>query len=236
MTFSRVNNIITYDYVIDNYSVTRVTSIRDLGILLNFNLDFSIHINTFIKKAFKMLGFINRSTINFKNSFTFKTLYFSLVRSHLEFGSIVWSPHYFSHISLIENVQYKFLKLLCFKLNIPISRDSYNLQITQLGITSCDLRRKVADIMFLYDLLNGLIYSPELLFLIGFNIHTHGVRKPDLFHVSLTKNNYTSPSFFPRALSLANCIAEYVDFFSMSRIVFRQNVYMALNLIVNYCF
>jgi len=41
----------------------------------------------------------------------------------------------------------------------------------RLGITSCDLRRNVADIMFLNDiLLNGLIYSPELLSHIGFNI------------------------------------------------------------------
>jgi len=159
--FSRVNNIITYNYLINSFIVTRVTSIRDLGIIFNYNMDFSIHINTFIKKAFKMLDFISRNTIDYKNTNALKILYYSLVRSHLEFGSIVWSPHYFSYTSLIDNVQYKFLKLLCFKLNIPIIRESYKLQISQLGIVSCDLRRNVADIMLLYDLLNGLIYSPE---------------------------------------------------------------------------
>ncbi|KAF0704468.1 Uncharacterized protein FWK35_00038178, partial [Aphis craccivora] len=129
-------------------------------------------------------------------------LYFSLVRSHLEFCSIVWSPQYFSYISLIENVQYKFLKLLCFKLNIPIIRESYKLQISQLGIVSCDLRRNVADIMFLYDLLNGLIYSPELLSHIGLNVQTHILRKSNLFYVLFPKIIIILPLRFSLELCL----------------------------------
>jgi len=88
----------------------------------------------------------------------------------------------------------------------------------------------IYDIMFLYDLLNGLISSPELLSHIGLNVQTHILRKSNFFHVSLSKNNYTSTSFFPRALSLANSIMDHVDFFAMSRFVFRQNVFLALNL------
>jgi len=37
-----------------------------------------------------MLGFINRDIVNFKNIDAFKTLFFGLVRSRLEFGSKVW--------------------------------------------------------------------------------------------------------------------------------------------------
>jgi len=55
ITFSRINNVITYNYMIDNHTVTRVSFIKDLDIIFNFNMDFSIHIITFIKKAFKML-------------------------------------------------------------------------------------------------------------------------------------------------------------------------------------
>jgi hypothetical protein len=68
-----------------------------------------------------MLWFINRRNKNFKNLYTFKTLFFSLVRSHLEFGSVVWSPSYSSYKKVIEKVQYKFLKLICYKLNISIT-------------------------------------------------------------------------------------------------------------------
>jgi len=115
---------------------------------------------------------------------------------------------------------------------MPISSDSYNVQIPQLGFANCELRRNVADIMFLYDLLNGHTYSPELLSLINFNIPNRTLRKPKLFFVPFYKNNYSSASYFPRVLSLANNIADHLDFFFMSRDIFKQNVYTALSLVV----
>lgn len=56
--------------------------------------------------------------------------------------------------------------------------------------------------MFIYELLNGLIGFKELIYLIGFNITNHCLRKNNLFHVSFYKNNYTSSSFFPKSLNL----------------------------------
>lgn len=79
--------------MIDNYSVTLI---KDLGIVFHFNMDFSIHINSFIKKSFQILRFINSNTVILKYQ-RFKILYFL----------------YFSHINHIENVHYTFLKLLC---------------------------------------------------------------------------------------------------------------------------
>lgn len=49
-----------------------------------------------------------------------------------------------------------------------ISRDFYNLQRFQLGLTFCTLQRNVSDIMFLYDILNAFIDSSELLSMIRF--------------------------------------------------------------------
>lgn len=42
------------------------------------------------------------------------------------------------------------------------------MQISKMGFTLCELSKNIADTMF--DLLNGLIDSPELPFTIGFNI------------------------------------------------------------------
>lgn len=82
--------------------------------------------------------------------------------------------------------------------------------------------------MFIYDLLSGHIPSPVLLSIIEFNITNHRLR-----NVPFHKNNYSSKSFFPRALKLANVITVHVDCFFMSRIVFNRNVYLALNSAVN---
>lgn len=143
-----------------------------------------------------MLRFINSSTNNFKKLYTFKILFFSLVRSHLELGSVVWSPNYSTYTEAIENVQYGFLKLICYKLDIPIIT---NLQNSVFGFTGCKLRRNVADFMFLFDLLNGFIDSPVLLSIIGFKTPNRYLRKSNLFLVQFYINNYSSTSFFPRA-------------------------------------
>lgn len=48
-----------------------------------------------------------------------KLLYFSLVRSHQEFGSIYQSVKY-DRQNQIKIVQYKFLKLFCSKSNMSV--------------------------------------------------------------------------------------------------------------------
>jgi len=93
ITFLRIDNPISFDYKINNCSNTRTTPIGDLGIIIDYNLSFTTHINTITKKSFKMLDFINRNTVNFKNINALKTLFFVLVKSHLGFGS---SPFYYT--------------------------------------------------------------------------------------------------------------------------------------------
>jgi len=52
---------------IDNLKLARVTFNKNLSILFDHNMFFSLHINLIVSKPFKMLGFINRNTINLKN-------------------------------------------------------------------------------------------------------------------------------------------------------------------------
>lgn len=63
------------------------------------------------------------------------------------------------------------------------------LKISSMGFTFCKLRNNVVDIMFTYDLLNGLIDSLELLYMIGFDI-TNNIRKPNLFYILFHKHKY----------------------------------------------
>jgi len=100
-------------------------------------------------------------------------------------------------------------------------------RLSDWGSRLCDLRRNVADIMFLYDLLNGFIYSPELLSHTGFNVQTHGLRNSNLFHVFLCKNNYSSPE-----ICLWQTLLRIMSIFLLCHVIgiFRQNVYMTLSL------
>ena len=44
-------------------------------------------------KANRNMGIIFRNTRAFKNVTTLRVLYFALVRSHLEYGNVIWGQH-----------------------------------------------------------------------------------------------------------------------------------------------
>ena len=69
----------------------RLTTIPDLGTLLNSKLIFNDHYLAVIDKANGMLGFITRNMSDFKGPVCMKVIYCSLVRSILEFNSVSWA-------------------------------------------------------------------------------------------------------------------------------------------------
>ena len=71
-----------------------VLNITELGILLDHKLTFCEHILMMVNKANGVLGFIKRWSKEFTDPYLTKQLYFSLVRYILEYGSIIWEPHF----------------------------------------------------------------------------------------------------------------------------------------------
>lgn len=65
ITFSCVLSPVLYYYSFGHTLLSKVTSIRDIGISLKSDLSFSLVIKVFTNKAFKMLGFHYRNTKKF---------------------------------------------------------------------------------------------------------------------------------------------------------------------------
>ena len=89
ITFSRKQQPLLYDYRINSRLLERTSEIKDLGITLDEKWTFSSHrINT-TSKALKMLGFLKRSTLEFKAVKTLTILFKSLVLPHLTYASVI---------------------------------------------------------------------------------------------------------------------------------------------------
>jgi hypothetical protein len=67
----------------------QVSSINDLGVIMDEKMTFSEHWDVIVAKAFAMLRFIRRLSLKFRDPYTLKPLYTSLVRPTLEYASCV---------------------------------------------------------------------------------------------------------------------------------------------------
>lgn len=102
ITFTRERNIIVYDYSIGGRKLQRVDEIKDLGIVLDSKLCFDKHVNYIFRKCSKLLGFVFRACRNFRAEKSFLFLFNSLIRSILEYGSVVRNPFYNVYVDKIE--------------------------------------------------------------------------------------------------------------------------------------
>lgn len=218
MRFYRSKEIIDFDYSVNGKILAGKETIRDLGVLLDSKLSFAPHIEQITSESLKMLGFIKRCTYDFKNTHAIKVLYYSLVRSKLEYCSTVWSPQYDIHIDRIEKVQNKFARYLAFKSGIPTRNASISLIKNSLNITPLERRRNHSDLKFLYKLLNGSTQCDEMLnkFVLDQTHQVLNLRSNILFHIPFCRTNYLSNSPLVRLSRSANRYSSLLDFFNVN--------------------
>ena len=133
----------------DVLHLEHVSSMKDLGITIDSELNFKEHIYGKIKQAFSVIAIINRNFTNLDID-TFKLLYKSLVRSLIEYGHSVWNPYRLGIISDLERVQKRATKLVrgCKKL-------SYSERLHFLDIPTLKFRRIRGDMIEVFKILNG---------------------------------------------------------------------------------
>ena len=149
MHFGSKNPMHDYTMRKDNelHTLEKVSSEKDLGITIDNKLKFSEHINAKINKANQIVGCIKYS-FKYLNKDIFKLLYKSMIRPHLEYGSVIWSPHLKKHMDAIERVQRRATKLVS-----EIKHLSYNDRLRALDLPTLKFRRDRADLIETYNIL-----------------------------------------------------------------------------------
>lgn len=189
--FTNNKTILSFNYQIDNTVIKRVTTVKDLGILFDAKLSFVPHIESIVSRANKMLGFILRITKDFSDTNTLKLLFYTHVRSILEYASVIWSPCYAVHINRIESIQRKFSKIICRRASINL--DGYTERIAYLKIITLENRRKILDLCCLYKIKNNYYNCNFLTSLLHFNVPRRELRSASVFRLS---TSYTNISFY----------------------------------------
>ena len=84
---------IAYSYEMNGHMLQEVDSENDLGIVIRNDLKVSDQCAKAYAKASRALGMIGRN-IWYKGTEVMLRLFKSLVRPHVEFCTVAWSPHY----------------------------------------------------------------------------------------------------------------------------------------------
>ena len=118
--------------------------------VIDNKLKFHNHVAMAVKKASGILIRIRR-TFECRDMTTIPLLYKSLVRSHLEYGNVIWHPRYVIDTKAIEKVQKRATKM------IPCLQDKpYRDRLRALKLPSMQHRRRRGDMIQVYKIMNGM--------------------------------------------------------------------------------
>ena len=99
-----INNRSTHFYSLNNHILKQVEENPYLGLTLTENLKWSSHITKITKKANSTIGIL-RQNLKSCSQDCRKSAFISLVRSVLDYGSIIWDPYLSRDIEKLERVQ-----------------------------------------------------------------------------------------------------------------------------------
>jgi hypothetical protein len=85
--------------------------IKDLGVMLDSKLYFHCHVDFVCSQALRTLGLTRFITCNFSSLNSLVVLCIVLMRSKLEYASVVWNKLTLTDSNKIENIQRKFANL-----------------------------------------------------------------------------------------------------------------------------
>ena len=156
------NNNPCHPYVMNGSKLETVDEEKDLGVIVDSELKFHKHTAAAVKKANMKLGMIKKSFANLDENIL-PILYTSLVRSHLEYGNLIWGPHFKGDAVAVVKVQRRATKLVR-----TIKDLSYEERLRHLNLPSLKHRRRRGDMIFTYK-----VFS-----------ETVGLEKADLFTLS----------------------------------------------------
>ena len=140
------NNSMSYNYTF--HPLKKVTSEKDLGVTVDDQLNFKLHISQKIAKANSMIYLI-KHYFKYLDKDMLKLLYKSLILPHLEYCSPVWNPITKTDIRRIEGVQRRVTKLLPELSNLP-----YNERLKLLQLPTLEFRRTRQELILMYNYIN----------------------------------------------------------------------------------
>ena len=199
-------------------------SVKDLGVIVDADLKFTLHINSIVARAHSRASLIHKCFVSGDRDSLLRA-YIIYVRPLLEYASQVWSPHLLTDIRKLEAVQRRFTKRLHGMQNMD-----YPSRLAVLNIDSLEKRRLHADLIFALKMIFGLvdIDSSEFFTLNNNNFRATRQSNPYKLHVTYCRVDTRKYFFCRRIEAVWNSLSadenDFRDLPAFRRILERTNL------------
>lgn len=196
------SDVKNFQYHLDSFNLPDVNCITDLGICICNNLKFRTHINSIVSKAHQRSSLILRC-FKCRDPIILLKAFVVYVRPLVEYCSQVWSPISITDINKLERVQRRFTSRLRGMQGL-----SYCERLSRLNLQTLELRRLLADLIFIFKVLKGLVIVDRNIFEFS---HVPGLRGHSLKLVKPLSVINSRKSFFAcRITDVWNCLPESI--------------------------
>jgi hypothetical protein len=157
-------------------------SIKDLVVFIDAKLHFHGHVNYLFSHFIKLLGLVRNITFNFSSLECMLILYIALVRSKLEYASVVWNSIMSTDENKLKRIQ-QWFAVLCFNRFFPRAHYCYSLALEELKLQTLRMRRHRLDAHLLIQIYFGFKFCPSVLEIVGLRVPARYIRDFALFNV-----------------------------------------------------
>ncbi|KXJ07571.1 RNA-directed DNA polymerase from mobile element jockey, partial [Exaiptasia diaphana] len=147
LTVTRKKQPLEHNYCLNNKQLDRVSEEKDLGITVTSTLSWDKHVHAIVSKANKLLGLLKRTCPLLTKPAVRRTLYLSLVKSQLCFGSQVWSPCHIYLQGKIERVQRRATRWI---LQTRVGEMTYKERLVKPDLLPLVYDRELSDLTFFF--------------------------------------------------------------------------------------
>jgi hypothetical protein len=169
--------------------ILRAECIKNLGVMVDSKLHFYCHVNFVYSQALRTLGLIRFIAYNFSSLDSLVVLYIALIRSKLEYASVIWNKLTLTDSNKIENMQRKFASLGYYRFFQFCMLRNYDLIPSHLNFRTLYSRRRHLNALFLINVFEGKINCHSIMDTVGIRVPTRQIREFSTFSVSSALRN-----------------------------------------------
>ena len=178
-------NITEAEINIDGSKIKHVKCTTFLGITIDEHLDWQVHIDNLSNKIARNVGMLNKLK-HFLPVYIMKTLYSSLIASHLQHCTLLWANSHITNIRKLQLLQRKAIRIITsshyiahtdplFSTTKLLKLDDlykYQVGIFMHKVTHCQLPQNMSSMFLRTD-----------------NIHSHKLRNQNAYYIQQIRTN-----------------------------------------------